>query len=1286
MLEDPEPIGEPDEPADDWVWPRAADGRSRLRRLGPNGRYTLRGFFGDGGQAYIWYAPDAVDGFPKAIKTSRPDGTLGSGQVAARRLVREARIMQSIPPHPNVMPLLDCGPDHLVRPESEGLRPRPDDPYEARDPWLVLPLTPHHRLGDLIAAGPLTAEAWLKLARGYAAGLAHLHRSEVVHRDLSPGNVLLTADGPVITDFGVSWAPRWFDREVEQTMSTGLTRQAAGRTEDWHAPEVIDAPLSRRPDRQPAYDVFSWGLFVATAAAGRHPWSKTPGHLVLERFERDRMSRAETPYDLDRHLAHAGWADLVLAALEPDPADRPTAADLVEALDREPARRRRATSRTETPQDRPVVVLREALLERWRSDPVWLRVGGESRLPIGWADGDPDEPDAVARLLRVWAPDGPTARMLVLGAAGSGKSELLVGVFRRLLTDWREGQPLPLLVPLASWDPALSDLRTWLIDWLHVNHQFLDRPAGGPVPRTQAERLLDGRQLALILDGLDEVLDKDRPDRVVAQLNNLDGPAQVLVSCRAGRPATGELFRGGVTLTLDAQDPAEAVGHLRRNGPADGRWDPVVASLPGRLDLAEVLRTPLMVMLADALYNDENRPPPSELLDRHGPEALTQHLLRGFVPARYAEETAEYSAPDARRWLGYLARMTAGPGELRWWDLRVTSAPASPVWLHVGTLAAVIGWTALSAGVMNTGVFGSAETGLTDAIRITLAALLGYAAIFRVTGSYPAAVLAVLGAYITGVLSGSYDLAVATGLVAGFSWRPLQPRAPARGGDLLTAVGVGVAAVAGVIAVRVLSLFVPLDDALVMGFAAGTFDGFTVRWDEDVNGWLATGLVAGLLTWAGIRVTRGGGPARPLLCGLVAGVVVCAIDVWADGARPGIDRPWLLAPGDGLAAGLAVWWIVWVTRGRRPVHPRMVRLGAPLLFGGLTAALNLLGYLDRADVTAGPVRALGEGAAVAVLLGLALRPSPGAGHRRRKVVPVVVAVLVGAAVGALHAVSAGPAKGAAAGLSMALTVLFFLLRDEVRSGPARIDPVEAGVLGLTVAGLLTGFAYALLFALVAGLGSRVSADVSQRRLPSLRISAPAAQIVGGALLGTMAAFAAGANGFPMVWLVVIGVTGGVAGAYAFGIRGDDPRNRLAASPTRLFRQDRRVFVRMTAVIAVALGTAVGARTAAGGQPAGTALAVAAGTLATYGLTAGLTVAASATRYGVFAVRSAYLAASDQLPWRLMRFLDDAHGRRQVLRAAGSAYQFRHELLREQIADAGPHDTGARTPVAGAPPR
>jgi hypothetical protein len=72
------------------------------------------------------------------------------------------------------------------------------------------------------------------------------------------------------------------------------------------------------------------------------------------------------------------------------------------------------------------------------------------------------------------------------------------------------------------------------------------------------------------------------------------------------------------------------------------------------------------------------------------------------------------------------------------------------------------------------------------------------------------------------------------------------------------------------------------------------------------------------------------------------------------------------------------------------------------------------------------------------------------------------------------------------------------------------------------------------------------------------------------------------------------------------------------------------------------------------------------TTMTYGMTAGLVIAAGATRFGTLAVTNAWRAARDDVPLRLMAFLDDAHRERGVLRSNGAVYQFRHDLLREQV--------------------
>ncbi|MFB4284090.1 hypothetical protein ACBJ59_53000 [Nonomuraea sp. MTCD27] len=85
------------------------------------------------------------------------------------------------------------------------------------------------------------------------------------------------------------------------------------------------------------------------------------------------------------------------------------------------------------------------------------------------------------------------------------------------------------------------------------------------------------------------------------------------------------------------------------------------------------------------------------------------------------------------------------------------------------------------------------------------------------------------------------------------------------------------------------------------------------------------------------------------------------------------------------------------------------------------------------------------------------------------------------------------------------------------------------------------------------------------------------------------------------------------------------------------------------------------------------------TFFTYGLTAGVTVAAAQSRYGVAKLERTLLAAQGLLPWRFMRFLDTAY-EQGVLSRNGPSYRFRHPLLARRLASRGSGRRGTWSPV------
>lgn len=236
------------------------------------------------GATGVVYAARAADGAIVALKVLRPE--LAADDVLQARFRREARLANGIT-SPHVVPILAVG-----------------------DTYLVLPLYPGGSLGgQLRDTGPLGVDETIELAAQLARGLDELHSRGIVHRDVKPSNVLFDGEGrAALSDFGLA-------RAVD---STRLTRegQLLG-TPHYLAPELIEGV-----EATPASDVYALGCVLYECAAGTPPfaaWRLTElgfAHLA-EPAPDPREHRPELP---------AGFAEALLAALEKDPAARPTTA------------------------------------------------------------------------------------------------------------------------------------------------------------------------------------------------------------------------------------------------------------------------------------------------------------------------------------------------------------------------------------------------------------------------------------------------------------------------------------------------------------------------------------------------------------------------------------------------------------------------------------------------------------------------------------------------------------------------------------------------------------------------------------------------------------------------------------------------------------------------------------------------------------------------------------------------------------------------------------------------
>ena len=172
-------------------------------------------------------------------------------------------------------------------------------------PYIVTRYVPGPTLEAMVRSrGPLSGSGLRRLAYGTAEALTAIHAAGVVHRDLKPGNVMLTDDRPVVIDFGIAQSP-----DATRLTQTGLVMGTPG----YLAPEVIEGEPS-----SPASDIHSWGATMAYAATGRQPYGGG-GDSFQTIFYRIVSGRA------DLSGVPAPLVPLLSAALARDAAHRPSA-------------------------------------------------------------------------------------------------------------------------------------------------------------------------------------------------------------------------------------------------------------------------------------------------------------------------------------------------------------------------------------------------------------------------------------------------------------------------------------------------------------------------------------------------------------------------------------------------------------------------------------------------------------------------------------------------------------------------------------------------------------------------------------------------------------------------------------------------------------------------------------------------------------------------------------------------------------------------------------------------
>ena len=271
-----------------------------------SGRYRIDELIGRGGMATVFRGFDLTLSRAVAVKILRRD--LANDSVFRTRFRLEAQAASRMA-NPTIVRVYDAGEDTEV--DGSGT----SHPI----PYIVMELVDGELLKDVIADGPVSIDDAIRYTDGILEALEYSHRAGVVHRDIKPGNVMVTPEGLIkVMDFGIARAVSDSSNTVAAT--TNIIGTAAYFSPEQAKGEVVDARA----------DLYSTGVVLYEMLTGRPPFrGESPVAVAYQHVS----EQPGTPSELNENVPRALDA-VVLRALAKDPFQRyQSAAEFREALD-----------------------------------------------------------------------------------------------------------------------------------------------------------------------------------------------------------------------------------------------------------------------------------------------------------------------------------------------------------------------------------------------------------------------------------------------------------------------------------------------------------------------------------------------------------------------------------------------------------------------------------------------------------------------------------------------------------------------------------------------------------------------------------------------------------------------------------------------------------------------------------------------------------------------------------------------------------------------------------------
>ncbi|MCD2440839.1 Stk1 family PASTA domain-containing Ser/Thr kinase [Agromyces sp. SYSU K20354] len=212
------------------------------------GRYRVGSLIGRGGMADVHVGTDTRLGRQVAIKLLKPQ--LATDPAFRMRFRQEAQSAARMA-HPTIVRVFDAGEETVV--DASG--------HEVQLPFIIMEFVEGRLLKDIIHDGPLEPAAAVRVIDGVLTALEYSHRAGVVHRDIKPGNIMITTTGQVkVMDFGIARAVSDSATTVAQT--TAILGTASYFSPEQAKGETVDART----------DLYSTGVVLFEMLTGRPPF------------------------------------------------------------------------------------------------------------------------------------------------------------------------------------------------------------------------------------------------------------------------------------------------------------------------------------------------------------------------------------------------------------------------------------------------------------------------------------------------------------------------------------------------------------------------------------------------------------------------------------------------------------------------------------------------------------------------------------------------------------------------------------------------------------------------------------------------------------------------------------------------------------------------------------------------------------------------------------------------------------------------------------------------------